>query len=265
MPPVRPAARRTQGSVGGQTVSWLERPGADPPVVLIHGWGASSLTFTPLLQGSRTERRLLAPDLPGFGESPVGPGGWTTSSYRELLGGWLERTGAGAYSLLGHSYGGAVAVRLAAGGPAPDRLLLCAPSGVRPGAGGPPPPRVRVFRALRALGRPLPQAAGERWRDWLGSRFGSPDYRGAAPALRPTLVAAVREDLTPVVGSLRLPTLIVWGSRDPELPLDPHGERLHRLLRGSELVVFEGSGHFPFLDQAARFAAVFDALMDAGA
>jgi pimeloyl-ACP methyl ester carboxylesterase len=73
----------------------------------------------------------------------------------------------------------------------------------------------------------------------------------------------VREDLSPLAGQLSLPTLILWGSRDLELPLQPHAARVQELVLGSELVVFEGSGHFPFLDQAARFAAVTDALMDA--
>ena len=263
MPPVRPSLTRARGSVGDQPLSFLERPGAAPPVLLLHGWGASAATFTPLLEGMATPRRLLAPDLPGFGESPVGRGGWTTAAYADLIMAWLVGLEVGRYSLLGHSYGGALAIRLSTGDLPPDRLLLCAPSGIRPEAAAPPTPRVRAYRWLRAAAGVLPPAARISFRDWLASRMGSADYRAATPALRPTLVAAVNEDLSPLAGQVSMPTLIIWGSNDLELPLRPHAERLHALVRSSELVVFDGSGHFPFLDQAARFAAVADALMDA--
>ncbi len=263
MPPVRPSLTRARGSVGDQPVSFLERPGADPPVLLLHGWGASAATFTPLLEGMATPRRLLAPDLPGFGESPVGEGGWTTAAYADLVLAWLAGLHVEGYSLLGHSYGGAVAIRLSTGDLPPDRLLLCAPSGIRPEAAAPPSLGVRAYKLLTGAAGVLPPGARSGFRTWLASRMGSSDYRAASPELRPTLVAAVREDLSPLASRLTLPTLIVWGSDDPELPLRPHAERLHRLVRGSELVVFQGSGHFPFLDQAARFAAVTDALMDA--
>ncbi len=263
MPPVRPSLTRTVGSVGDQHVSFLERPGADPPVLLLHGWGASAVTFTPLLEGMATPRRLLAPDLPGFGESPVGRGGWTTAAYADLLSAWLGGLRVQRYSLLGHSYGGALAIRLSAGDFPPDRLLLCAPSGIRPEAAASPSLRVRAYKGLRGAAGALPPGPRRRFRSWLAARMGSRDYRAASLELRPTLVAAVREDLSPLARRITLPTLIVWGSNDPELPLRPHAERLRALLPGSELVVFEGSGHFPFLDQAARFAAVADALMDA--
>lgn len=263
MPSVRPAAlRRSSDDLGGQSVSFLERAGDDPPVVLVHGWGASASTFRVLLEGSRTPRRLLAVDLPGFGDSPLGGGGWTTERYAELLTAWLERRAPGRPSLLGHSYGGAVGLRLAAADQV-DRLLLCAASGIRPDAAAPPDARVRRYRRLRRIAGWLPDPLATSAREALAQRFGSADYRAATPELRRTLVAAVREDLSPVARQVAVPTLVVWGSADSELPCHPHAERLHSLIPAAELVVFEGSGHFPFLDQPQRFAGVFDALMNA--
>jgi len=262
--PGRPLPSRAESVVGGQRLSWLERPGEDPPVVLLHGWGASAATFGPLLRLSRSPRRLLALDLPGFGESPIGPGGWTTAAYSRLVRDWLADRGGASFSLLGHSYGGSISLRIAAEpGPRPDRLLLCSASGVRPAAGAAPGLRVRSFKALRALAGWLPEPASGRASEWLRQRFGSADYRAASPQLRPTLVAAVREDLSSQAGQIAVPTLVIWGARDPELPLEPDGRRLAGLIPPAELVVFEASGHFPFLDEPGRFALVFDAFMDA--
>lgn len=254
---------RARGQLDGQPLSWLERAGREPAVLLVHGWGSSAAAFSGLLRLSRSPRRLVAVDLPGFGESPIGGGGWDTTRYSELVTRWAREQLGAPLSLMGHSYGGAVSIRLALSSSPPDRLLLCGASGIRPEAGAPPPVRVRVYRGLRSLSGLLPGRLGHEARERLAEHFGSADYRAAGPALRPTLVAAVTEDLSSQARMIQVPTLIVWGAHDTELPLEPHARRLQALIPTSELVVMEQSGHFPFVDEAARFARVFDAFMDA--
>jgi pimeloyl-ACP methyl ester carboxylesterase len=267
MPTARPGwplPIRTESDVQGQIVSFLDRPGEGPPVVLLHGWGASAESFSGLFRRSRTPRRLVAVDLPGFGLSPMGRGGWTTSAYSELVRAWAESRGWPEFSLLGHSYGGSISMRLSAGAAPPvDRLLLCSASGIRPkdemvaGSG------VSRFKALRAVARRLPGPASRPAIEWLSQRYGSADYKAASPEQRPILVAAVKEDLTPLATLIEVPTLVVWGARDAELPLEPHASRLAGLIPPAELVLFAASGHFPFVDEPERFALVFDAFMDA--
>jgi pimeloyl-ACP methyl ester carboxylesterase len=254
---------RAGGQVDGQPLSWLERRGQDPAVLLLHGWGSSAASFTGLLRLSRSPRRLVALDLPGFGESPIGRGSWDTTAYSELVARWASQQLGSPPSLLGHSYGGAIAIRLAAGPTPPDRLLLCSASGIRPDAGGAPTARTRAYRMLRSSTRWLPGRLGSQAREFLAQRFGSADYRAAGPLLRPTLVAAVTEDLSAQAARIDVPTLIIWGARDQELPLEPHAGRLRELISSSELVVLESSGHFPFVDEAGRFARIFDSFMDA--
>jgi pimeloyl-ACP methyl ester carboxylesterase len=258
------APTRHSAAVGEQPVSWLEREGADPPVLLLHGWGASASTFTGLMRLCRTRRRILAPDLPGFGQSPQGETLWTTSGYADLVREMVRLRGWSQISLVGHSYGGSVSIRLAGEpGVTVDRLVLCDASGVRFPNRGIVGARVRVFRALRASAEAvLPGRAAESAVEWLRQRMGSADYR-AAGALRPTLVHAVQEDLSGTAARISVPTLIVWGARDQELPLDPYGLRLRQLITSSELVEFESSGHFPFVDEPGRFAAVLDSFVDA--
>jgi pimeloyl-ACP methyl ester carboxylesterase len=267
MPTARPGwplPLRTESVVQGQTVSFLDRPGEDPPVVLLHGWGASAESFAGLFRCSRSPRRLVAPDLPGFGRSPIGQGGWTTSTYAELLRTFTRSLGWPIYSLLGHSYGGSISIRLAGGpSPAADRLLLCAPSGIRPKEEMARGSRVSTFKALRTLAHWLPGPASRTATEWLSQRFGSADYRAASPELRRTVVAAVHEDLSSLAPLIQVPTLVLWGAKDLELPLDPHAGRLAGLIPTAELVVFEASGHFPFVDEPVRFGLVFDSFMDA--
>ncbi|MGC1183695.1 MAG: alpha/beta hydrolase [Candidatus Dormiibacterota bacterium] len=258
------ALTRKTAVLGEQRVSLLERAGSDPPVLLLHGWAASAASFTGLLHQARTQRRLIALDLPGFGESPLGETEWTRARYAELVGELIRDRGWDEVSLLGHSYGGGVAIRLVGQGDrVADRLLLCAASGVAQPSSGGPGGRVRAFRALRRSAETLlPGRLAQPTVEWLRQRMGSADYRSAG-LLRPILVRAVQEDLSPVAAQIDIQTLIIWGARDYELPLDPYGRRLAKLISSSELVEFPSSGHFPFVDEPGRFAAVFDSFMDA--
>ena len=258
------APTRQSAALGEHRVSWLEREGSDPPVLLLHGWGASAASFSGLLQLSRTRRRLVALDLPGFGESPLGSPRWTRAAYAELVRQLLASRGWAEVTVLGHSYGGGVALRLAGESSPPlDRLILCSASGLRLSGAGGVGARLRTFRALRKTAETvLPERLSRPAVEWLRQRFGSADYRAAGP-LRPILVRAVQEDLSSVAERITAPTLIIWGGRDQELPLFPYGRRLRELIATSELVEFEGSGHFPFVDEPGRFASVFDSFVDA--
>lgn len=256
---------RQTACLGTHRISFLERDGTDPPVLLLHGWGSNAAGFTGLLRLAMTPRRLVALDLPGFGDSPLGDAEWTSASYAELVRELIQSRHWGTVSVLGHSYGGRLALRLGGEAQSPvDRLVLCAPSGIRlpnsAGLGG----RVRLFRALRRSAETLlPTGLAEPAVEWLRQRMGSADYRSAGP-LRPILVRAVQEDLSDLARRVKLQTLIIWGRRDTEQPLDPFGRRLRQLISTSELVEFPESGHFPFVDEPVRFAAVFDSFMDAG-
>ncbi|HVA21072.1 MAG TPA: alpha/beta hydrolase [Candidatus Micrarchaeia archaeon] len=255
--------RRWRAMVGDAAIAGLERPGVGAPVVLLHGWGARADTFTALLVRLRTPRPVWAPDLPGFGESPLGAGGWTTAAYAALVRRWVEEAGWDRVSLLGHSYGGGVAVRVAAGPGAPvDRLCLCDAAGLRLSPAADVRRSRLAYRRRRRLGRLVPP----RWRGRLEARwrerYGSTDYRAAGP-LRPTLVDAVNEDLAPVARTVSVPTLLLWGAQDQDLPVATAAARYRELIAGSELVVLERSGHFPFLDEPQRCAAIVDAFVDA--
>ena len=76
-----------------------------------------------------------------------------------------------------------------------------------------------------------------------------------AGPLRPILVRVVNEDLAPLLPRIRASTLLVWGSNDDAAPL-AHGKRMERLIDDAGLVVFEGAGHFAYLDEPDRFCRI---------
>jgi pimeloyl-ACP methyl ester carboxylesterase len=108
-----------------------------------------------------------------------------------------------------------------------------------------------VKLAKQIFSLPMWGRLGERVIAELYQRMGSRDYRNAG-ALRATLVKVVGEDLRGILSSVRTPTLIIWGDRDQEVPFSSM-EIMARGIQGSRLEVFEGAGHFPFVDSPDRF------------
>lgn len=186
---------------------FAERTGSgDPEVLALHGWGRDRTDLLPVLAG----RDGLSPDLPGFGASPPPPVGWGSREYAEALAPLLEAAPR-PLVLVGHSFGGRVAVQLAAGWPERVRgvlltgvpLLRPAPSGARA------PLRLRAAKRLHALGV-VPASVVEAQR----RRYGSADYNAASGVLRDSLVRLVNEDYRDLLPQVSAPVEMVWGAGD---------------------------------------------------
>ncbi|MCY7395447.1 MAG: alpha/beta hydrolase [Nocardioides sp.] len=244
--------------LGGR--AFAEKFGAGPArVVALHGWGRSRADWLSTLEGYDA----LALDLPGFGATPAPQTGWSTQEYAahvaEVLAG-LDRP-----VLVGHSFGGRVAVQLAARSPELVRgLVLTGVPLLRPAAthSSRPPLTYRLARTLHRRGI----LSADRM-EALRRQRGSADYNAAQGVLREVLVKAVNEDYTSqleAVGAHAVPVAMVWGEHDSAAPL-AMARTATRLLGGrADLVVVPGSAHL--LDDAlvAQLRLSVDRLAAAG-
>ncbi len=186
--------------------------GEVPRVLALHGWGRDRTDFDAVLAGWDA----VALDLPGFGVSPPPPEAWTPGDYAEravapVLGELPEPV-----IVVGHSFGGRVAVHLAAGAAA-DRvagLVLVGVPLLRLAAPGKPSLRYRLLRAAHRAGL----FSDERM-EAARRRHGSRDYRTASPLMRQVLVRAVNETYEEQLGRLAWPTELLWGEDDAEVPV----------------------------------------------
>lgn len=228
--------------------------GGGPAVLVLHGWGASIEAVHPILAGLAPVATVYAVDLPGFGHTELPPEPWGVEQYQEFVAAFMDALAIGSPTVVGHSNGGRIAIRMAATEPSRvSRLVLVDSAGIRPKR------TLRWYRrvgmakvgkyAARFLGAP-----GERLRALLVGRAASADYAAAGP-LRPTLVKLVNADLRSFMPSIAAPTLLVWGSEDSDTPLSDARE-MERLIPDAGLVVLEGAGHFSYLDQPTRFARI---------
>lgn len=230
------------------------RRGQGPPVVVLHGWGASIETVLSIVAGLEAHCTVYALDLPGFGESELPAQAWGVADYQRFLCAFMDALQIARAAIVGHSNGGRVAIRLAATEPARvSKLVLVDSAGIRPPRGLRYYRRVAMAKtgkhAARLLGAP-----GRRLQALLVGRAASADY-AAAGALRPTFVRLVNEDLRRFLPDIGAPTLLVWGSEDTATPLSD-ARLMERLIPDAGLVVFEGAGHYCYLDQPQRFATI---------
>ncbi|GIW06255.1 MAG: alpha/beta hydrolase [Dehalococcoidia bacterium] len=240
--------------VAGVRLGYREA-GAGAPLVLLHGWGGDSRSFFPVQQALALHFRTLALDFPGFGRSALPPATWGVDDFAEHLAGWLDDLGIRRASVVGHSFGGRVAIVLAATQPERvDKLVLVASAGILPRRTVTYHLKVRTSRLARRLLAAPPLA---RVRPALERRLydalGASDYANAGP-LRSTFVRVVNQDLRPLLPRIQAPTLLIWGEKDEATPLTD-GEIMAREIPDARLIVYRGAGHFAYLERAEQFAA----------
>ncbi len=223
-------------------------------MILLHGWGVSSDSLGAVARALDGRFRVLAIDLPGFGWSAAPLTAWGTREYAAHIDAFMENAVLPPASVLGHSFGGRVALALAAWYPHRVRdLVLVASAGIRPRRGPGYYLKTGAVKLVkRCVSLPVFGRVGPRIASGLSGWVGSSDYQRAGH-MRTTLVKIVNEDLRDLLSSVRAPALIIWGDRDREVPRSSM-EIMARRIRGARLEVLEGAGHFPYIDMPDRFA-----------
>lgn len=210
-----------------------EKTGSVPPtVVAMHGWGRSGNDFTEIVAGLDA----LAIHLPGFGITPEPSEPWGSERYADEVAAALQ--GMPPVILVGHSFGGRVAVRLAAKYPHLVRgIVLTGVPLLRLTAAPRPALAYRGIRFLAKLGLVSPaRLEAEK------HRRGSADYRAAQGVMRDVLVTVIREDYRDDLAKIGVPVHMVWGERDTAAPTDA-GEAASKLIQNSTFRVVPGAEH----------------------
>ena len=225
-------------------------PGA-PQVLALHGWARRGSDFAQALEGIS----FVALDLPGFGATPAPVVATGAAGYALAIEPVLSEL-PDPLVLIGHSFGGRVAVHLAAARPERFKgLILTGVPLLRRQPARKPSVVFRMVRWLDLMGL-VPSPTIERFR----RRYGSADYRAAEGVMRQILVTTVNETYEEQLGALRLPVELLWGADDTEVPVSV-AERAADLLRAAgaevKLVVEPGVGHhLPTASPAALRRAV---------
>jgi len=249
--------------------------GQGPPVVLIHGMVNSSRHWQQVALALADRYTVIAPDLIGHGDSTSPRGDYSLGAHAARIRDLLASLGVDSASMIGHSYGGGVAMQFFWQFPQrTDRLMLVSAGGLGPevspllrsaalpGASAllwaVAHPRLvaalaragtiggQVSRALRPLSGPGQREA------FLQTLRSVIDVRGQRVSARDRLY---------LLGHAPTPTQIVWGGRDHTIPV-AHGEFAHRAVPHSRFDVLPDAAHFPHLEDPGGLARVLGEFLD---
>ncbi|MCA9591756.1 MAG: alpha/beta hydrolase [Myxococcales bacterium] len=252
--------------------------GEGPPVVLLHDVLFDHSTWNATAQSLAQSHHVVAPDLPGFGESEKPPPSrfpYTVDAFTEALADLYAGLGLGRAALVGHGLGGAVALTLAARhAELVSRLVLidtpcyATPLTLEQRVAGLPLLGGLVFKQLfnrvsfrtffrsRLLSRGAPTKALDRI-DYYYDQFNSPAARGSALAtLRAT---SDTRNIVARTSRVRSPTLVLWGRQDRLVPA-ALGQRLSKEIHGAGFELVD-AGHTPQEEQPERTAQAISSFL----
>ena len=211
---------------------------------MLHGWGANLFTFTKLQDNLAAYFKVYSLDLPGFGESEVlSP--LSVDEVSDVIFGFVMKLNINNPIILGHSYGGRVAVCYASKHEV-SKLVLVSSAGIKQKLKISKRLKIKVYKALKKCHLPI--------------KMGSSDYQNSDNVKRIMLVKAVNRDLTEEMKLIKVPTLLIYGKDDDVTPLEL-GYRIKENIKGSVLVEMDNCGHFPYLDRFSVFLLILNSFL----
>ena len=216
-------------------------------VIFLHGWGGNSSAFS--LSADMLKRsgyRAITPDFRGFGDSaePDSPRG--VPEYADDILSLMERDGISEAVLVGHSFGGRVALEIAAKHPERVRgLVLVDAAGLKP--------RRKPSYYIKVAFHKLSVKMGGK------GLAGSSDYRALSPVMKECFKRIVNYDQTPLLPLVKCPTAIFWGRDDRDTPFCM-AKRFNRGIADSHVFPLKG-GHFAYLTDCDEFLSVLRAFV----
>jgi pimeloyl-ACP methyl ester carboxylesterase len=271
------AAARGTSPLGSVRMIAIDQSGRGEPIVLLHGVGSSRVVWRHVTTLLDRERLVLAPDLPGFGQSRAAAPRFDLQTTAEALAGPLAERAGGPFDLVGNSLGGAVALVMALQHHEwVRRLVLVAPAGFSPrpralalAAGALTGP---AMSARRILGTPIAASPTARRTLLWGAiaepqRLAADDARMMLRASRgstrigPAVTAVLQIDLRAQLSRLEVPLGLIWGERDRVIPVSTL-DTIRELRPDLVAETIPGAGHVPQVERPEEFVAALTRLLD---
>lgn len=223
---------------------YYEVKGEGEPIIMLHGWGCDGKIFNDISLILEKKYTVYTLDLPGFGRSDEPPHPYTLDEYVELFSKFIKDNKIVVPTIIGHSFGGRIAIRYAKNNPV-GRLILMDSAGIRPSDLVILKSKILIYKLKKKWFKLTKQVV--KYQELI-QNSGSSDYKNATPIMKKTLSLITSEYLEKDLKKIEAESLIIWGKKDYTTPYKD-GLKMHKLLKNSGLVTIENAGHFPFLEQ----------------
>ncbi|MFA6096682.1 MAG: alpha/beta hydrolase [Candidatus Paceibacterota bacterium] len=258
-------------------------------VIFLHGWGIDSERYTETAEYMLREAescglkaKIIIPDLPGFGKSDEPRSDWNLDDYVEFTDKFIETATRGRgfeliknimkninlkslasggltsskevrppvkIILLGHSFGGRIAIKYAVKYPEKiEKLILTGAAGIK----HPLKVKQKVLSVMAKIGKKIFSVATQTKlpvgrlasasKDLLYRIAREKDYNSASPRMKEIMKNVIEEDIGPILNHIKTPTLLLWGRDDHSTPLSD-GNTMHESIRGSIMTVIDNANH----------------------
>ena len=214
----------------------------DKEVVFLHGWGGSINSFSFISKDLNFSYKALFVDFPPFGDSEEPKETLTIFDYADMVQQIMEREGFKRPLMVGHSFGGRVAIILANKNLA-DGLILTASAGMKVRHGIKYYYKIYKHKLCKRFG--------------LKSSGGSSDYKMLSQNMKKTFINIVNTNLEKYAINIGVPCVLVWGKKDKDTPFYM-AKKLNKLIKESEIIAYKHCGHFCYLEKYAEFVAIIN-------
>ncbi|MBP3646344.1 MAG: alpha/beta hydrolase [Clostridia bacterium] len=238
--------------------------GSDAPVILfLHGWGCDGSIYSMFQNEFCKHVSVLSVDFPGHGQSGEPSVPWGVPEYAEQILGLLSKLSISKVNIVAHSFGGRVALWIAAHQPQlVDKMVITGGAGIRKPAAQTQTKKQLQYKKLKALLQHFESVSFLKGivanlQEKLVQKYGSEDYKRLNANMRQTFVKVINQDLSDLLPKVKASTLLIWGSNDTETPLWM-GQKMEKEIPDAGLVVFDGRSHFAFLEESQRFRVIVE-------
>ncbi len=238
--------------------TYYEIAGSGPAILILHGWGGSSSSWSKVkTRIAENGYNVICPDFPGFGKSQVPETTWGISEYVKWTRDFIKSLNLNKVFIMGHSFGGRIAISLAAHYPeSVEALILCSAAGIKHD----PDFKTKIIFKLAKIWNTifsLRLLAGikDKARDFFYIFLRHKDYVKANLAMKEIMKKVLAEDLSPLLSKIKVETLIVWGDKDKIVsPKDAliFKEKIEK----SRVEFLSGIGHSPHLEDPEKLTDI---------
>ena len=211
-------------------------------IVLLHGWGQNIQMMDPLGQGLKDKYHVTIIDLPGFGNSDEPTNPLTLYEYYEYVNELLEELKVSNPTLVGHSFGGRVAIIYSALKKSKKLILLSSPFIKRIENQS---MKVKILKSLKKV------PGLNKLENFAKKHIGSTDYKNASEIMRKILVNTVNEDLTDYVKKIKSSTIVIAGEFDVDVPLEEIN-LYEKYIDDCAVIVYPNATHYAYLEDVNK-------------
>lgn len=214
-------------------------------MVFLHGWG-QNIQMMKMIGDRFDDNDVIIIDFPGHGKSEEPKEVWTLFDFTDMVHALLDELKVKNPILIGHSFGGKVALIYASMYDVCKLILFGSPFRVKK---NPNSFKVRFLKKVKTL--PFMNGLSE----YAKKHMGSSDYRNASPVMRDILVKHVNTDITDMVKNIKCPTIIIWGDKDMAVDIED-AYVLESLIKDSAVIKYEGCTHYAYLERLEQTTCI---------